>query len=138
MSRNVKVAHVWLVAALLLWALPGVAQDVPVEPVTPEVLPRLAEVMAQFQDTGVYLEGYIGRGPEGNVRFLLPEVTDNGFPVEFQSDADLDKAIEGCGFDGSGGLPCLMTGSGFLNWEQSRLQVVLTRIDTIAPPTLRE
>ena len=124
MSRNVSLA-----AVLLVWALPGIAQ---------EALPKLPAVMAQVQDTEVYLEGYIGRGPEGGVRFVLPDVTDNGFPVEFQSDADLDKAIEGCGFDGSGGLPCLMAGYGFLNWDQSRLRVMVTRIETIAPPTLRE
>jgi hypothetical protein len=65
-------------------------------------------------------------------------MTDNGFLLDFESDADLDKAIEGCGFEGSGGLPCKMTGYGFLRWEQSRLRLVLTSIETIDAPAARE
>lgn len=124
MSRNVRV----LVCALLM-GMPAVAQ---------EALPTLPEVMAEVQDTELYLQGYIGRGPEGAVRFVLPDMKDTGFPVDFKSDTDMDKAIEGCGFDGSGGLPCKMVGYGYLNWEQSRLRLVLTRIETIDAPTAKE
>ena len=124
MSRNARFA-----ALLMLCAGTAAGQ---------EALPKLPEVMADVQDTEVYLQGFIGRGPEGVVRFVLPEVTDNGFPVDFESDVDLDKAITGCGFDGSGGQPCKMAGYGYLKWDQSRLHVILTSIETLDPPTARK
>lgn len=124
MSKSARFA-----AALMLWPMAAAAQ---------EALPGLADVMGQVQDTEVYLQGFIGRGPEGQVRFVLPTLTDNGFVVDFESEADLDKAIEGCGFDGSGGQPCKMAGYGYLDWVQSRLRVVLTSIETIEAPKARE
>ena len=123
MSKSVS-----LVVALSLWSGAAGAQ---------EALPRLPEVMAQIQDTEVYLQGFVGRGPEGGVRFVLPEITDNGFLVDFESDEDLDKAILGCGFDGSGGQPCKMAGYGYLRWEQSKLHIVMTSIETIEAPKAR-
>ena len=99
-----------------------------------EKLPTLPEVLAQVQDTEVYLQGYIGRGPEGSVRFVLADARDNGFPADFESEKDLDTAINGCGFDGSGGLPCKVAAYAHLNWEGARLHVVVTRIESIEPP----
>ena len=99
-----------------------------------EKLQTLPEVLALVQDTEVYLQGYIGRGPEGAVRFVLADARNNGFPADFESEKDLDTAIKGCGFDGSGGLPCKFTAYAHLNWEGARLHVVVTRIESIEPP----
>jgi hypothetical protein len=110
---------------MMLAGVPGWAQ---------EKLPTLPEVMAQVQDTEVYLQGYIGRGPEGNPRFVLPGADKPGFVLIFESDDDLDQKITGCGFEGSGGLPCKMTGYGRVHWEGTKLQVVLTGIESIEPP----
>ena len=112
MSRNARLAVVWL-----LLPMTALAQE------KPQTLP---EALALLQDTEVYLTGYIGRGPEGAVRFVLPEARDNGFPVDFKSADDLDHTIEGCGFDGSGGLPCKVAAYGHLNWDTARLHVVIT------------
>ncbi len=103
-----------------------------------ESLPTLPDVMAQVQDTEVYLLGYVGRGPEGMVRFVPPKVEGNGFPVVFESDDDLDTAIKGCGFEGSGALPCKMAGYGYLNWDGTKLRVVMTSIETITSPAAME
>lgn len=126
MSRNAKRTLPFI---LSLVASPLVAQ---------EKLPTLSEVLAQVQDTKVYLQGYIGRGPEGGVRFVLAEARDNGFPADFKSEKDLDTAIKGCGFDGSGGLPCKVAAYGSLNWEGPRLHVVVTSIESIEPPAAWE
>ena len=120
MSRNVRCA-----ALLMLLPLAAVAEV---------KLPTLADVLAQVQDEKVSLQGFIGRGPEGGVRFVLAEAKDNGFPVDFKSDTDLDAAIKGCGFDGSGGLPCKVAATGYLTWEVARLHVVVTSIESIDPP----
>ncbi len=120
MSRNARCA-----ALLMLLPLAAVAEV---------KLPTLADVLAQVQDEKVSLQGFIGRGPEGGVRFVLPEASDNGFPVDFKSDTDLDTAIKGCGFDGSGGLPCKVAATGYLTWEAARLHVVVTSIESIDPP----
>ena len=107
MSRNANRA--WCVTArslliiLSLTAQPLVAQEKP---------PTLPELLARVQDAEVYLQGYIGRGPEGEVRFVLADAKNNGFPADFKSEKDLDTAIKGCGFDGSGGLPCKVVAYG--------------------------
>ena len=74
------------------------------------------------------------RGPEGAVRFVLADARNNGFPADFEAEKDLDTAIKGCGFDGSGGLPCKVAAYAHLNWEGARLHVVVTRIESIEPP----
>ena len=128
MSRN---ARGWCVISRTLPMVLFVCAS----PVVAEVkLPTLAEVVAGMQDEKVSLQGYIGRGPEGGVRFVLPDARDNGFPVDFKSETDLDAAIKGCGFDGSGGLPCKVAATGYLTWEAARLHVVVTSIDSIDPP----
>ena len=124
MLKNAKLA-----AALMLWPMAVQAQ---------EKLPSLPEMMALVQDAEVYVTGFIGRGPEGVARFVLPDAMDNGFPVDFKSEEDLDTRIKGCGFDGSGGLPCKVAAYGYLNWDAARLHVVITSIESLGAPTARE
>ena len=130
MSRNVDG---WCVTsrALILAVLPFGAM-------AQEALPTMPEVMAEVQDTEVYLLGYVGRGPQGGVRFLPPKTEGNGFSVVFNSDDDLDAAIAGCGFDGTGVMPCKMAGYGYLHWEGTNLKLVMTSIETINPPAAME
>jgi hypothetical protein len=118
MSRSVRLA-----ALVLAVAGSAAAQ---------EALPLLPDILAQVQDSEVYLQGYLGAVP-GGWRFDLPVRRDEGFPVRFEG--DLATGPEGCDFAGVG--PCRVDAYGYLEWDGPRLRVVMTSIETQGQPGVR-
>ena len=115
MSRSVRLA-------VLALAVAGSAG-------AQEALPLLPEILAQVQDSEVYLKGYLGKDGEG-VSFALPEAGHVAFPVTF--DGVDETAIAGCDFAGPG--PCRVAAYGYVQWDGPGLRVFVTSIETMDPP----
>jgi hypothetical protein len=92
-----------------------------------EALPLLPEILAQVQDSEVYLKGYLGTGPTG-VQFALPEAGHAAFPVTFEADENLKAKIKACDFAGAG--PCKVAAYGYVQWQGAVLGLIVTSIET--------
>ncbi len=117
-------------AGLLLLALAAPAK-------AQEALPPLPEILAGVAGQEVLIEGHIGTGldlmDDEALAFRLPDGT--VFPVVFDAGRDARRRLEGCRFQMFGGTPCRMSGKAELEWDGSRLRLIVFALDVIEPPS---
>jgi len=90
----------------------------------------LPDILAQVQDSEVYLQGLIGNVP-GGVQFALPDAKDVAYDVTFESDEDMVKRLEGCNWPDA---PCLTAAYGYTRWDGPKLAVVIYSFESLAVP----
>ena len=97
-----------------------------------EALPLLPDILAEVQDTEVYLKGYLGFEHVEGVSFALPDTGHVAFPVTFESDEDLMARMKGCSWET--GTPCQVAAYAYVQWDGPLLRLIVTSIETIAAP----
>jgi hypothetical protein len=95
------------------------------------------ETMASVAGLEVKIDGWIGTGLDMMEAEALGFRTREGvyFPVVFDAGREARRKLEGCRFQiFGGGTPCDMTGQAELEWDGSRLRLIIFEVANIEPP----
>lgn len=106
----------------------------------PSILPAqtLSEWRSESEGIEVSITGHIGSGldlmDEGALFFV--DLERNTYPVVFDAGRNARKALEGCEFYAfGGGTPCAIEGMAEVDFDGSRIQLIIFQADEIGVPS---
>jgi hypothetical protein len=102
--------------------------------------PELEAIIAELQDSEVYLNGFVGfdaGASTGQMWFILSGGT--SVPMMVYPLADGMPSFSGCTYSPTqGGKPCPLEGYGWIHFQESLLKIMLHKVELLGPPTAWE